>query len=413
MMETANRKAFFYLIAAILLYGVVAGFRATTGICSTVISDVTGLSYGTVSNIFAIRNLVFAFSCLLFGLLTRKIPVRYLMLSGLGLVAIGFVGTAFSTAYVPLLIFLGIFIGLGAGALCFAIVFAAAAPFFGEKKAGICAGVITASQGIFNIFITPVIEACGSTAIGLTFCFVGLGTVTACLIPLCFFFKEKKTTNDTKEASPKEYRSFIDPLKYMVKRPIFYIIALAFLTYGISDGGMLNHLYEKVTEVFNADSDIATLLVMIYGFGLIIGPIIGGIVALKAKNFRIVLAIIFSTWIIISFVPSIFSLSLVSAIIVVLGMGITISSVYPLFSLLIMEESPSSLYISIFPILSTFEFLGASFDSFYGGLCFDIFNNFRASVLLTYLLCIIVIVLFIVSGLKYRKKMKSGEKKPL
>jgi len=412
MTVTANRKAVFYLIAAILLYGVVAGFRATTGICSTVISDATGLSYGTVSNIFAIRNLIFAFSCLLFGLLTRKIPVRYLMLSGLVLVAIGFVGTAFSMEYVPLLIFLGIFIGLGAGALCFALVFAAAAPFFGEKKAGICAGVITASQGIFNIFITPVIEACGSTAIGLTFCFVGLGTVTACLIPLCFLFKEKKTV-DTKEDSPKEYRSFIDPLKYMVKRPIFYIIALAFLTYGISDGGMLNHLYEKVTEVFNADSDIATLLVMIYGFGLIIGPIIGGIVASKTKNFRFVLAIIFSTWIIVSIVPSLFSVSLVSAIIVVLGMGITVSSVYPLFSLLIMEESPSSLYISIFPILSTFEFLGASFDSFYGGLCFDIFNNFRASVLLTYLLCIIVIVLFIVSGLKYRKKLKSGEKKPL
>jgi len=412
MTVTANRKALFYLIAAILLYGVVAGFRATTGICSTVISDATGLSYGTISNIFAIRNLIFAFSCLLFGLLTRKIPVRYLLISGIVLVAIGFVGTAFSTAYVPLLIFLGIFIGLGAGALCYAIVFAAAAPFFGEKNAGICAGIITASQGIFNIFITPVIEACGSTAIGFVFCFVGLGTVTACLIPLCFLFKQKKT-DDRKEDSLKEDRSFITPLKYMVKRPIFYILAIAIATYGICDGGMLNHLYEKLTEVFNVEPDFATLLVMIYGFGLIIGPIIGGIVASRVKNFRIVLAIIFTIWIIISIVPFLFPLTLVSAIIIVLGMGITVSSVYPLFSLLIMEESPSSLYISIFPILSTFEFLGASFDSFYGGMCFDIFNNFRASVMLTYLLCIIVIVLFIVSGLKYRKKMKSGEKKSL
>jgi len=406
MTETANNKAIIYLILAILLYGVVAGFRATTGVFISSISDLTGLSYGTISGIFGIRNFVFALSCIFFGLLTRKIHVKYILASGAALVTIGFIGSAFSTEYIPLVIFLGFFIGIGAGALCYAIVYAAGEPFFGRKNAAIFAGILSASQGFFNILITPFVEILGSSSTGLTTCFVVLGAITTCLIPLCFFFRKKKIEKP-EENNPSEDTSILAPLKYMVRQPIFYLLALAYVVYGICNGGMLNHLFTKSTVLSN-DTSFSTLLVMIYGFSIILGPILGGIVVSKVKNIRIVVSVILFIWLLISVTSFLVPMSDVGRILVVFGMGLFASSLMPTLSILTLRSSPVSLFASILPLIITFEYFGTAIDSWFGGLCFDMFGSFKLSFLLTFVLCGIVIVLFLIAAIIYGKKTRSS-----
>jgi len=399
--NSTNAKSIFIIILAILLYGIIAGIRATTSVFTTEIAAATGLSYGDVSSVFAIRNLVFAVTCPLFGILTRKIPIRYIMAGGALLAAIGLIGAGFSTNYISLVIFIGFLLGIGAGALSYSIVYSAAAPFLGEKYSAICAGVLSASQGAFNIIITPFIQGMGSTEATLTICFVVLGAIVACLVPLCLILHKKPTENTLKRET--QSTSIIEPLKFMVKQPFIYLLAFGFLTYGLCDGGMINHLYEKATGVFSASEEFGAFLVIVYGFSIMVGPIIGGFIVSHMKNLRFGIVCIFSIWLAVSTIPIFTSISEIVTCVVVFIMGATISSFIPFICILTKQSISFDYFPTVFSILSVFPVIAYSLDGFFGGICYDLFANFGISILITYIMCIIVILLFLKSGLKYRK----------
>ncbi|HJJ36587.1 MAG TPA: MFS transporter [Methanocorpusculum sp.] len=400
-----TKKTAAVIVVAVLLYGVVAGIRATTGVFTTEIANVTGLTYGAVSGIFAVRNLVFGLSTPFIGLLTQKIPMKYIMAGGAALVAIGLIGAACTLTYVPMFIFLGIFLGLGAGTLCYSMVYAAVSPFLGKKNGAICAGILGASQGAFNIIIAPFIGIFGSTAPGLIICLVVLGSIVASLVPISiFFWKGKEREGRYSELSAvKLSNSFLAPLKYMAKRPYFLLLVAVEIAYGLCDGLMVNHLYERTQIMFSVSPDSAGYLVVAYGISIMIGPIIGGLVAAGIKNLRLGIVGVFGIWLGASLLFSILPWNQFLGALLVIIMGLSIGMVTPIIALLTQEKSPAALFGAIFPFIGTFVYLSYSFDSYLGGLWFDQFGNFNISVLITHLVCVLVIVLFLIVALKERK----------
>lgn len=403
-----SKKAVLVIFSAILLYGIVAGIRATFSVFTTEISNATGLSYGTVSNVFAICNLIFAISCPIFGLLTQKIPIRYVLASGAVMCAVGLVGAAFSTQFVTLLIFLGVFFAIGAGALCYAMVYAAATPFLGMKNAAFSSGFLCASMGIINIIIAPFVQTVGSTAPGLMICFIILGAIVLALVPFALIvFRPKKLGLDADQpAAPavKRGTSFISPLKYLVKRPYFYMLVVGYVAFGLCDGFMANHLYEDAIEVLSLSSDIAAVLVMAYGFALIIGPLLGGFLAARMNNLHLAVVLIFGAWVLIHILFSFVPLNLPVQVLTVFMMGITSSMIIPIFSILALKRSPAVMFAAILAILETFIYFGYSFTSYFGGICYDAFGNFNLLSMVTYFVCAIVVVMFLIVGLRTRRK---------
>ncbi|HJJ36085.1 MAG TPA: MFS transporter [Methanocorpusculum sp.] len=402
---TTLTKTIVITVVAVLLYGVVSGIRGLTAVFIPELAAVTGLSYGTVSSIFAVRNIVYAISVFAVGLLTQKIPIRYLMAAGAALVAAGLAGTAFSTQFVTLLIFLGIVTGLGAGALCYAIVYAAVAPLLGRSEGAVCAGIISASQGIFCIFLTPFVQSMGSTAPGLALCFLILGAAAACLVPLSilFFRKRRNPEAEPNPAGRKTSRVISAPLRYMGKRPYFHLLVLAAFAYGLCDAGMINHLSEKAQTMLSATPEFATYLVMIYALALIIGPVLGGFVTAKAKNARVLFIILIAAWLAIATSVYYLPMTQTTGILVVAGMGLAASMLVPTLSIMTQERSPISLFPAIFPVIMLFECFAYAFDAYFGGLCYDVFGTFDLSMLITFIICAAVIVLFLISVIKDRK----------
>ncbi|HJJ35677.1 MAG TPA: MFS transporter [Methanocorpusculum sp.] len=400
-----SRKALLVIISAILLYGIVAGIRATFSVFTTEISNATGLSYGTVSNVFAICNLVFAISCPIFGLLTQKIPIRYVLASGAVMSAVGLIGAAFSTQFISLLVFLGIFFALGAGALCYAMVYAAATPFLGVKNAAFSSGFLCASMGIINIIIAPFVQTVGSTAPGLTICLIILGAIVLCLVPLALIVFHPKRLEKTEEetSAVKRGTSFLSPLKFLVKRPYFYMLVLGYVAFGLCDGYMANHLYENAIEVLSLSSETAAVLVMAYGFALILGPLAGGFIAARARNLHLSVVFVFGIWVVIHIIFSFLPLNIPSLVLTVFGLGIVSSMIIPIFSILALKRSPGVMFAAILAILETFIYFGYSFTSYFGGICYDSFGNFTLLSLVTYVICGVVIVLFLLTGLKYSR----------
>lgn len=122
-------------LIACLLYGLGAGIRGDIGILLNPLVEHCGLPYQSVSFCIAVMELVFGFTQPFFGMLASRKSNRFVLITGLALLIIGFAGMYISHSFVGLLIFLGFVFGAGAGALAFGLVLTSAIHFVGEHNA--------------------------------------------------------------------------------------------------------------------------------------------------------------------------------------------------------------------------------------------------------------------------------------
>jgi len=392
------------ILAALLAYGVLSGLRASTSILVSSISNWTGMSYGTVSIAFSVMNIVLAFSGPFFGLLTLKIQPSRIMVAGAIMGGIGFIGAAFSTTLPVLIIFLGVFFGLGASALCYSIVYGAAVPVIGVKYSIIFGGLLSASQGAVSMIFAPIFEI-GSNAFGVQTCLIAIGVLSLLTIPLCILFIPKKSGNDKSKQEDtvnQKSQSLKTSLKTSISLPIFLILALGMFTYGICDGGMINHLYE-FTQLFHVTPSISAIMISVYSCFCMVGGIVGGIVCSRFKNRKLVLSISFFCWAALNFVAYFIAPSYVLGFVIYALSGLTMGMAIPTISSITQNYVSINKFAAIFSLLYFFILFAYSLDSFLGGILFDITGSFIIVDMIAIGLALIVFVVFGISGLKDRK----------
>ncbi|HJJ31753.1 MAG TPA: MFS transporter [Methanocorpusculum sp.] len=409
--KTDILKTVLIIAAAFLAYGLAAGLRAASGVFVSQIADLTGLSYGTVSSVATIRNIVFAIASPLWGFLTLRKSHTFILILGLILTAVGFAGPVIIPSYAGLIIFQGIFFGVGAGAVGYSIVYAAAAPLLSERTAAVFAGILSMSQGIFNIILAPAVKFSSEFDGGFIICMLLIAASLAAIIPLTILFKRRGGHTDAVSDESAEKSPVKTVLRTMVKTPFFYLIAISYFTYGLCQGGMMNHLVQRAVSTMGLNGDGATAVVMLYGAALVVGPLLAGIIASRVANKRFALALMFLLWAAAALISCIAippeTTGLYIVFIVILG--IIISMAVPYHALLTRERVSLTHFAAAFSIITMFEVFGYAVNAYFGGRCFDITGSFLGFDLIVIGLAGIIGIIFAFDGFRKRKLIKQQQ----
>ncbi|MGW2214218.1 MFS transporter [Nonomuraea sp. NPDC001684] len=157
-----------------------AGFRATPGVLITPLHDEFGWSTGTISLAVSINLVLYGMTAPFAAALMDRFGMRRVVSLALLLVAVGSGLTVIMTASWHLLLFWGVFIGLGTGSM--ALVFAATVTdrWFVRHR-GLVTGILTAAGATGQLIFLPVLawlaEGPGWRAASLTVAGAALAVV--------------------------------------------------------------------------------------------------------------------------------------------------------------------------------------------------------------------------------------------
>lgn len=158
-MESGSGKNTTLLVAAAcLLYALSGGIRAIYGILIGPLTQWTGIDYASASFAFGIAQLSYGLTQPLWGALALRRGNRQVLLAGAGLMAVGLAALPFVHSVAALILFLGVFMASGTGALCFGLLMGAISPVLGREKASAASGVLNASSGIGGALLGPVVQ---------------------------------------------------------------------------------------------------------------------------------------------------------------------------------------------------------------------------------------------------------------
>jgi MFS family permease len=272
----AEKKGFSMgiVLAACLMYALSAGLRSVFGIMLNTISKETGIAYDSVSFVIAVGQLMFGIAQPAFGIVALKKSNSFVLVSGCILMALGLAMLPFCTTDWMLMIFFGILLPVGTGAVSFGIIMDTVTPKLGERQAVAAAGIINASSGVGSIVLSPMIQSLFSSA-GLKITMLSLAFSSVILIPAAIWIggtkKEKRGAADDKNAEG----NVIALLERVMHSKSYLFLMLGFFTCGFQMAVIQTHLYSQILSYGIADS-LAAAAFSVYGFTSVIGSLFTG-----------------------------------------------------------------------------------------------------------------------------------------
>ena len=198
------------------------------------------LTAGDLAIVFTVANSVGPITLISGGFINDKLGPKWVIFSGGLLFGAGMILSGFATTLWQLVIFYGLFCGLGIG-LVYGCTISNSVKFFPDKR-GLIGGIATASYGISSVLIPPVANALISGR-GVKTAFIILGIAFLAIICLGSFLIEKCPAGFVPVGySPiavggKTGSSNEKNWKQMLADPVFYVMILM-LTCGAVFGMM-------------------------------------------------------------------------------------------------------------------------------------------------------------------------------
>lgn len=162
MKETKDKNNVFQYIVSVaavcLVFAIMQGIHDNYGIMLPGIVAYAGLDYASVSFVIAVGQILYGATQPAFGMLAIKKGNAFVMFLGIVFMAAGLIATPFCGELWSLLVFFGILLPAGTGALCFGIVMGALAPIIGEKRAAVASGIVQASAGVGDAIMSPLLQ---------------------------------------------------------------------------------------------------------------------------------------------------------------------------------------------------------------------------------------------------------------
>lgn len=306
MIKTSKTQNGFFqylivLTAACMVFAVMQGVRDNYGIMMTGITAHSGLSYQTVSFVIAVGQILYGATQPFFGMLALRKSNTFVMLCGIALMTAGLIATPFCAAGWQLLIFFGILLPSGTGALCFGIIMGAITPIIGERRAAIASGIVQASAGIGDSLMSPGIQ--GMIA------WKGILTTMPCLslpillmTPVVFWigYKNKRLlpTEHTVEKTDRKQERLGVILRTGMKNPAYWCLLIGFSTCGFHMAIIETHLYSQYVAA-GISGSTASLTLTVYGIATMLGAMLTGFLGLKFKM-KNVLSFVYGTRVLIA-----------------------------------------------------------------------------------------------------------------
>lgn len=259
------------IAAACMMYAVSAGLHSIYGILLDEIATQTGIAYASVSLAIAIGQLVFGVAQPVAGIIALKKSNTLVLVLGGMCIALGLAAIPFCTQAWMLMIFLGILLPMGTGAVSFGMIMSAITPRLGEKTAATASGLVNASSGLGSIVLSPVLQR-AFAAFGMKKTLIGFSAISLLLVPAAKIVcgAVQKASSDSDEKA-----KVVPAIANAFRSRNFYFLLVGFFTCGFHMAIIQTHLYSQILS-FGIAETTAALAFSIYGFASVAGSLLSG-----------------------------------------------------------------------------------------------------------------------------------------
>lgn len=274
------------LLGGCIVFAVMQGIHDNYGIMLPGIVDRSGLDYASVSFVIAVGQILYGATQPVFGMMAIKKSNAFVMFLGIILMAVGLIVSPFCNSLWSLLLFFGILLPAGTGALCFGIVMGALAPIIGEKKAAIASGIVQASAGIGDAIMSPLLQRL-TDCFGVTLSMPVFSIPILLMLPIVFWLGAKKKKIDGAQpiqaaASDAEKEKLSDILKSSFRDHTYWCLLIGFSTCGFHMSIIETHLFSQYVGS-GIPANFASLTLTVYGIFTMLGAIITGFLGQKFR----------------------------------------------------------------------------------------------------------------------------------
>ena len=287
--EQNNRigRILLVVISVCIVFAVMQGVHDNYGIMLNALVDLTGLDYAAVSFVIGVGALLYGVAQPFMGMLALRKSNSFVMMTGIVMISLGLVLTAFCRAFFPLLIAFGIILPIGTTGLASGILMSAITPIVGDKKAVIVSGFLQASAGVGDALMAPGMERLIS-ANGIVFTLFTLAVPFVIMIPVALWIGrldkkvERKAEDETDENVKNGKRTLRVIISEAFKDRDYRLILIGFATCGFNMSIIESHLFSQYLS-YGIPGSLSSLTLTVYGITTMLGAILTGFLGTKFK----------------------------------------------------------------------------------------------------------------------------------
>lgn len=277
-----------WIVAAITFVTLIAAaaFRSTTSIMFEPLEHEFGWTRSLTSSAVSVNLIFYGLTAPFAATLMERFTVRRVAVSALALVALGTGLTVFMTQGWQLVLYWGVFVGLGTG--CLALVFGSlVANRWFTKRRGLVTGIFSAAYATGQLIFLPMLSNVVMTS-GWRSSSLVVATFAAAIIPLFFIgFKNSPAEANTEpygglsaepagKAAPRTARGTIGVLVESLRKPAFWILAGTFFVCGWTTNGLIGAHFIPAAHDHGMPMGTAAGLLALVGIFDFVGTILSG-----------------------------------------------------------------------------------------------------------------------------------------
>jgi MFS family permease len=277
-----------WIVAAITFVTLIAAaaFRSTTSIMFEPLEHEFGWTRSLTSSAVSVNLIFYGLTAPFAATLMERFTVRRVAVSALALVALGTGLTVFMTQGWQLILYWGVFVGLGTG--CLALVFGSlVANRWFTKRRGLVTGIFSAAYATGQLIFLPMLSNVVMTS-GWRSSSLVVATFAAAIIPLFFIgFKNSPAEANTEpygglsaepagKAAPRTARGTIGVLVESLRKPAFWILAGTFFVCGWTTNGLIGAHFIPAAHDHGMPMGTAAGLLALVGIFDFVGTILSG-----------------------------------------------------------------------------------------------------------------------------------------
>ena len=231
----------------------------------------TGVSYQEISFIIGVGAILYGLVQPCFGLLALRKSNSFVMLIGIAMILTGLIATPMCRQFPTMLLFFGIILPSGTGALSFGIVMSATTPMIGEKKAAAVSGIVQASAGVGDALMSPALQFLISWH-GIAFSIGSFAMLMAATLPVIFWIgaKGREMPAQERESASAEKERLSDIIRDAFRNRTYRLIFIGFSTCGFNMSIIESHLFSQFVS-WGISQNAASMVMMIYGIMTMLG----------------------------------------------------------------------------------------------------------------------------------------------